>query len=405
MKYFIILYFLSLFTLANAKNIDRTDFYVNTRVTNADGMKEENLKQRTLQEFVTRVGVRYRKNLNEDLFLDADFRAVYEYINYQKKSQTNTYLEIKRLSLETQNILDTSISAKIGRMTFKDKRTWWYDNELDVLKLFHNETILSWDFSAGGRISDERATASENRVGLKDYIYVIAHLDYQYYYKHHFETFSMYENNNKQTKLAWLGFSLNGDLSNEVRYWSNLAYVKGKIQISNDSIQGLGLDLGSIYKTNNYGFGFSYAYGQGSNANGSKKLFLQPAISNYKDYMIGNTRYRYYGELLDPQLSNMQIISLYGGFKIYTKTWLEVNLHKYMQNKASQEFRSSSLITKTNAVSKDIGQEIDFILGRNVHKKNKLQFIISKFFAGNAFENVAEKKDSYRAIIDFKLYW
>ena len=439
MKYnFLVLLSLGLSGSLSASQ-DSTDFYVNLRSAQANGQQEISKERLKSSQLVTRIGMRYQKNVTQNLLFDTDVRTVYEYGKYIEQSDSNAYLELKRLSVEIPSVFNTSLSTKIGRMTFRDKQTWWYDNELDALKLFHKETLLSWDLSFAGRLSDERANAGDQRVSLEGSKYYIGHLDYHYYYQHHFEAFAMYEDNgqDKNTtgdvidfenrvvayrKLSWLGARVYGEFSKRYSYWGNVAYVDGDTQnlgfttnssglpevtsINNISVSGIGLDFGFLYKAPGYGLGFSYAYGQGDNGKGSSQdLFLQPRTSNNKGYMFGATRYRYYGEMLDPQLSNIQILSLYAGIAIYGNVHLEFNYHKYAQNTASTQLRSSNLFIQPNGLDTDIGQGFDVILGGKFENGQEVQLVISGFYGGDAFSNISTKKDGYRAVIDYKLYW
>ncbi len=416
----------------------KTRVYLNVRGLDAKGLQKNDSSRVTNQELISRLGIRYNNSINNNLFFDIDVRAVYEYLKYKDLTESNAYIELKRLSLEVPVLFNSYLSAKVGRMSFKDKRTWWYDNELDTLKLFYDSTILSWDVAVGTRLTDERASAGDQRVGLEGSKYVIAHLDYHYYYKHHFETFFVYEDNGQDknpigavndftnrissySKLGWIGFRGYGELANSIEYWGDVAYVNGDIQnlqystnddgfavvvdASDVSVSGFGLDAGTLYKLDNFGVGIAYAYGSGDSSKSSQNIFLQSSISNNKSSMIGTTRYRYYGEMLDPQLSNMQIISLYAGTRIYGNTWIEANYHKYTQQVATTDLRSSSLIIQTNGIDKEIGEELDVILGGKYDNKTEAQLILSGFFGGDAFSGISQEKDGYRAIVDFKIFW
>jgi alginate production protein len=299
-------------------------------------------------------------------------------------------------------------------MPFKDHRTWWYDNELDAIKLSHYETLLSWDILAGGRFSDNRISSSDQRVGLEDIRYLVSHIDYHYYFNHHIEFFGIYEDSDKEDlykdhKLGWLGMRTYGKSTN-IEYWTDFAFMSGDIGYIDEasySASGYGLDLGAIYRTNAISFGVDIAYGSAdiSDEEDSKKLYLQPKISNNKSSIIGTTRYRYYGELADPQLSNLKIISLFAGSKIFSNNWIEVAYHYYQQNEADTNFESSRFLVKPNGESADIGTEFDVILGGKYDNKSELQLVFSSFTAGDAFEGVAIEKEAYRAHIDYKLYW
>ncbi len=399
--FFALFIYADLFSLILDTN--NTNYYLNVRAVNSDKQSFDGVKDNSSNDTIIRLGIRHKQSLGDDLLLDADIRAVVE-----NQDKSNFYLDVKKLSLEFPLLSLNQIRAKIGRMSFKDRRTWWYDNELDAIQIFHKESVLSWDIAAGGRLEDNRISNSEQRVGLKDSRYFISHLDYQYYYKKHIEFFGLYEDNNKNgQKLSWLGIRSFANYKDNIEYWVDGGTVFGDGVTKNidHSVFGYAFDTGVILRYNKVSFAVDLAYGSGdSNTNNPKKQFIQPNISNNKTSILGESRYRYYGEVIDPKLSNLQILSLFAGTRVLTDSWIETAYHYYKQTQTSRYLDSSLSITP-NGKSSDIGHGVDIVLGGKYDDKNRLQLAIGGFWGGKAFEGNSEKKDGYRAHIDYKHKW
>ncbi len=397
MKIKILLFISLIYTNLFTSDIEKkTDFYLNTRA----------IQLNNKSKIITRIGVQNQQTFNKNIILNTDIRTIIGFNNIKNKTHKYFYIEFKKLSLKFPISHKKNINTKIGRTIFRDLRTWWYDNELDVIKIYKNETLLSWDASVGGRVNDNRINIGDQRVGLEDSLYFIFHMDYHYYFKKHIEFFAIYEKNKKENKnqLGWFGFRTYGNYRTNLNYWIDVGKIFTSDTYLNNTkqlINGYALDLGSIYKSDKFSLGLDLAYGSGGTNN---NRYLQPKTSNNKTSILGNTRYRYYGEIVDPQLSNIQIYSIFAGSFLSQNTSIETAYHYYRQNEASIYLSNSRLQISPNGKNRDIGHGIDIIFGQNHNNKSGLQLVLSSFLGGNAFKKNI-KKEIYRAHIDYKLYW
>jgi len=431
---------------------DSLRFYLAPRVTHGRGLDEAPQKRRRENEQRVRLGLRYSPMLGEYLRFDSDMRLVF--VNRLLDNRENrhhnpdVYFEVRQLYLETPYLWSDQIplGGMIGRKIFRDARGWWYDNQLDSARLQYHTTLLTSELSVGGRIIDERvASVSDPNTGLEKSLFVIAHTDYHYLYRHHLEGFAIFEHLDGDTHpighqfsleqsarpkadLVWLGLRTSGDLQpakSHLHYWLDLATVFGdsqdltlKRQPSGDRkvvgfnninlAGGLGLDIGFLWKpaTEHWGFGLDYARGSGDGRGSSTQhRFVQSEIVNNKGYHLGTTRYRIYGELLRPELSNLQIFSAFGGWQIIDRLWLEAAFHSYHQVNADNSLISSRLVVTPNGRHKHIGEELDLILGKRWGNGAKLQLIGSGFRRGEAFDGVSDTRYAYRIVLEMRVYW
>ena len=333
-----------------------------------------------------------------------------------------------------------------GRKQFRDDRGWWYDNQLDVAQLQYNSTLVTAEVSYGGRLIDERVISETQNIGFEDSEFLIGHLDYQFYYQHHLQAFALYQNDdfsnnnigrvvgggssfNPELDLLWLGFRFNGLFSlpdrSKLNYWADFATVNGSerdfittnLSPTRKSITrirdidvsyGYGVDFGLAWKAanNSWGLAVNYAFGSGDNSeNDRQSSYRQPAISNNKGRVLGENRYRIYGELLRPELSNLQLFSLTAGRRLNDYYWLQAIYFHYWQIEADEELDASNFIVSPNGENKEIGNEIDLILVATWNENINAELTLSGFRAGSAFDNAAESKYAYKALLEIKLYW
>ena len=168
----------------------------------------------------------------------------------------------------------------------------------------------------------------------------------------------------------------------------------------------MGFDFGGMYYFTNYltGIGGSFAYGSGGG-----NLYVQPSFTNNRsNYLSKDLSFYYYGEFLQPELSNMMISSLYflHHLNLYKNQTFIVALHNYIQDKASStQYSATNKTVNPGGKNKDIGNEIDLILHYDLFTSSYWRFSLGYFMGGNAFNNQTDKKDGFNAQVYFKYLW
>ena len=74
----------------------------------------------------------------------------------------------------------------------------------------------------------------------------------------------------------------------------------------------------------------------------------------------------YYGELFDPELSNLLILTAGTGINMTEESSIDIVYHYYLQHKASDELRDAGIDAEPDGESKRLGSEIDLIIGYEV---------------------------------------
>jgi hypothetical protein len=132
---------------------------------------------------------------------------------------------------------------------------------------------------------------------------------------------------------------------------------------------------------------FAYAFGTGDdNPTGhTDSNFRQTGLQDNKSEFNGVTDFKYYGELFDPELSNLSIFTAGVGFKPSYTSSVDLLYHYYLQHKASQDLRDVGLDATPNGRSKRLGSEIDLVLGYGEIRNVDLALALGYFIPSKAF--------------------
>ncbi len=330
-----------------------------------------------------------------------DDRIILSRRHKNSKTSTGLYLDIKELYLQSYGLFDNQMNFLLGRKYLYDTRSWWIDKPMDVVGVFNLHDLYSYEIYAGGRVNGYTVLSNDTSFAydLKDTKFFLLHLDNQWRYNHHMGLFYLKEKSKGSRNISWLGLRFLGDEelkeNRSIKYWLDLAINRN----SESSDNGYALDIGTLYKKDpDWSLGLSFAR--------SSKRFRQPIFSdNRSDFLQKYVRFRYYGEFLDPELSNISIFSLFAIHKPTLEKSFILALHDYQQNALTYPVYTTSFILPLNGKKKHIGSEIDFIYHYLLSLRYNYSFVISYFQGLGAFEDIASKRNGFYAKFNFTYYW
>ena len=191
-----------------------------------------------------------------------------------------------------------------------------------------------------------------------------------------------------------------GEAGEQLKYWADAAFVGGDPGVDNDQpnaddLRGHGLDAGATYVLEGPlepSFTLSYAFGSGDSDpdDGTDRNFRQTGLQDNNARFNGVTSFKYYGELLEPELSNLKIFTAGVGVRPSRKTSIDLLYHRYRQDVAFDELRDSNLDEDPNGDSRALGEEIDLIVGVRKWHDIDVEFIAGHFSPGDAFPRNAD---------------
>jgi len=318
---------------------------------------------------------------------------------------------------------------EIGHIEYSDERQWWWDEYLDTLRLQFETEDLEWMLAAGRqqsrqRSSDEFIDPEEegiNRILANIHWNLPSNQRLSFYYLLHNDESASYalnesidENRTDQSDadLGWFGVAYQGAL--EQNSIGNIDWRISYAQVSGDEIMfsfsnttvtdierfiidASAYELMLEWKPewgNETKFIISHAVGSGdSNPGDSRdKSFRQSGLQgNEYDY-------HYYGELYQPELSNIQIHSLGVNFEAVDDLDITLIMHNYRQDELDTEMREVAIDFDTNGLNRDLGNEIDLIATFAIADELEIKFISAVFEAGDAYSANSGKKSRYWSI-------
>ena len=111
------------------------------------------------------------------------------------------------------------------------------------------------------------------------------------------------------------------------------------------------------------------------------------------------TSFRYYGELVEPELANLNIVTLGVGCRLAERTSLDLVWHGYWQDVALNSLGNSNLDRRPAGLDPEIGYELDLIFGSREWQSWDLELIGGWFQPGAAFDT---NEDAYVAKIQLR---
>ena len=276
---------------------------------------------------------------------------------------------------------DVGLDLQVGRVNFNDKREWLYDHNLDALRAVWTGNNIRTEISysetlSDGNIIDEAASNS---------IVYISNNDED----RHFAGYMIHRDFDLPIPAKRTNFGLRalGNWLPRQEVWAELAYMVGETgPIEN---QGWAFDIGSTWRVHErFALTVGYAVGQGDDQDSTvDSTFRQSGLQDNNAKFAGVTSFRYYGELMDPELANIEILTLGLGWLPGKGISLDVVGHTYQQNELSNLLVNSDIGKQPNGIDLDLGMEVDFIVGWRTDRQLDLEVIAAWFSPGDAFDN------------------
>ncbi len=331
---------------------------------------------------------------NEHLqgFMSADFSKEFAPEEEGRRGNRPTTLVISQAFLLFKQLMG-GLSLQIGRQRFVSPRGWLYDQQLDALRALYRWTHLGLEFSTSRKgLVDGDLIHRESSEHITNYALTGTYDPSQKM------TLVMYalirsDQSSERQRPVFYGMQATGRLMDDVTYWLDAAYVGGRD--GSKKIKGFGLDAGFTYTFDlplRPGIAFGYAFGTGDSDTTDRvdNSFRQSGLQYNSDKLTGVTWFKYYGELFDPELSNLSILTSGVGIRPTRKSSLECVYHYYLQDEASNTIRDSDLDAKPTGLSKRLGSEIDLIVGYREIRDVNLALKLGYFMPGAAFADGAD---------------
>ncbi len=253
-------------------------------------------------------------------------------------------VRVQEAYLLAHRVGGTPISLQVGRQRFRDGREWFFDEYLDAVRLTAalgawtleaavTEGIFAGDVTARTRSDQRQTIAIATRAfgsGLRAAGYAIAR----------------HGRGPDDDDPWWLGTTLDMKRS-AVRAWALGAIRRGRR--AGTPLGGWAIDVGATGQLDQHrarpslSLGYAFASGDSVAGDGRDTTFRQTDLEDNSARLGGLRRLTYYGELFDPELSNLQVLTVAVGARPGRRVGIDLVVHRYVQSVLRGSFPSSAL--------------------------------------------------------------
>jgi alginate production protein len=323
----------------------------------------------------------------------------------QPRPNEDIALELKEAFILLRS-LPGGLSLQMGRQRFEDERQWLYDEELDAVRLWLRQGALTAELSLSrdGLVRKDLLSSAE-REEINNYILSAS---YQLLPDLALEAYALVRDDQgaSRSRPVFLGVRSRGEPVEDLDYWFDLGYVGGRD--GSTSISGWGLDLGATYEWQvgpkpALTLGFAFGSGDRKPDDRTDRSYRQTGLQDNEGDFGGATDFKYYGEVLDPELSNLAILTAGIGIRPSDKVSVDLVYHYYIQHRAAATLRDAGIEAEPSGRSRHIGSGIDLILGlQEIYDRLELKAVLGYFAPGAAFPDRSAGAWVLRAEVQFR---
>ncbi len=329
---------------------------------------------------------------------------------------SDQFVERGEMWIASENIAESGFSLEAGRLDFEDDRRWWWDEELDAVRVIWERETTELALAYGREIWPQRSDVSfvdpqHDRVSRG-----IAEFSWDYAPDHGFQLFALREHDRSPTravgsvidtaredepdsKLTWFGARATGVFSvgsaGLLGYWIDTAALRGRehwteyeqisdtrsevVSVERRDVDGWAFDLGASWlpplEIEPRIFA-SYAL--------ASEHFRQTGLHANEAGFGGVERFGQYGFLLQPDLSNLQVWTAGVGCSLLRSSSLDLVYHEFRLHQPADSLWDAELELELTGDSRKLGREIDLVLALEEWEQLELEFAVAAFQPGPA---------------------
>ncbi len=322
-------------------------------------------------------------------------------------STLETELKVEQAYVTLHDFAE-GLTLQLGRQPFEDETEWFFDVDILGARAIYRSgpVALEASFSASGWL-DQDLLNKDDIDRVNNYL-LAGH--YAFSEDSQASTYILIRDDFEEDPedLRFFGLQVTGELTPEMDFWVNAAYATGDAFDGNSfrGVSGFGVDVVATYAPElplEPSLTLGYAFGSGDNDVGDAvdDSFRQTGLHDNDAEFNGVARFKYYGRVLDPELSNLQILTVGAGLKPSQRSSVDLVYHHYRQHRPADFLRDSNLSVEPTGRSRDLGHGLDLILGYQDESTLSAELVLGAFFPGKAFPKHA--KTAYFAGLEFSI--
>lgn len=323
-----------------------------------------------------------------------------------------------------ERIGGSGFGLQLGRQNFKEPRSWWWDDDLDAARLYYDRGPLHAELAYARELlplsnSDDDIAPEQQGItrtlGTVSWLWAPRQKLDLYFLRSADRSpngaigslVASDREDQSDAQLTWFGLRASGGRSigrwGSINYWLDQAWVNGDERqigyqdtvngsridsIDSVKVSGTGLDVGLSWQapwTLPVSLGVSVARGSAGRGDANDGGFRQTGLHRNKMKTFGVNRYRTYGEVLRPELSNLRVETATVGVPFGTNSSLELAWHRYRQLTAARSLRDARIDADLTGASPDVGSALDLVIGIREGQHTDVALTVGFFRAGEAF--------------------
>ena len=190
---------------------------------------------------------------------------------------------------------------------------------------------------------------------------------------------------------TWLGAHLASRGEPVIGYWAQAAMRRGRSGTT--QLRGWAADSTVTVRPKwslrpAFSVGYARATGDATTSDGTDGGFRQTGLQDNAARFGTWRRMRMYGEVFDPELSNLQVLTLAAGLRPRASLGVDAVFHDYRQIVLRRRLGDHALDARANGRSAWLGREVDVQVVARVRRRIDLLLSAGVFLPGNAFDGV-----------------
>lgn len=306
-------------------------------------------------------------------------------------------LELRELYLLLDDVLAKDFQLQVGRQDVEDGREWLYDARLDGVRVAYDHR--AWRIEAmWGREELLRSDLLHRNPGRDKIDVWLFHAEYEVTRDWDLAAYVVRQNDLGASNVSPLTVGIQSEgRSGMIGHWLELARQRGTS--GSRDLRAWALDAGLIWYLPlpaRPALFAGYARASGGGDALTSRAFRQTGLQDNEDRITGLGNVRYYGEALDPDLSNLEVWTLGLGLRPWQSGSLELIAHRYRQPVLDEnDQRGSPISAELDGAHRAIGDELDLAFSSRLTRFAGIEAKLGWFIPGRGF--APNRKDSVLA--------
>ncbi len=354
--------------------------------------------------------------VSEEDLLPNTFESVHE-----------VYVERDEMWLYAENIAGSHLNLDFGRLDFEDDRHWWWDDALDAVRFGYERDSYEITFALARELGSNRSDQSHVEPEHERVVRLIGEASWDWSRNHALQLFVLHADDHSHderagqlvsidreddsdAQLTWVGARSIGIFEfgkrGAVGYWLDAAGVVGDERLAffeevsgqqseveeviHRDVSGWGVDAGATWflpfawEPRLYA-GYAFGSGDATPEQGEERSFRQTGIESNETGFGGVEQFPSYGLVLDPELSNLGILTLGTGIALLRSSSLDLVYHYYRLAEPAFALRDSRLEAELDGRSRSLGHALDLVVAIEEWERFQFAVAVSGFRADHAF--------------------